>query len=95
MATFICLHGAGGWGADWDLVAAELGQTRQAIDRYLVAFEHGTLDETLVAERLGVLRDTTRALAARRDELTAALDDGPVAPDPATLDAAISAPRGR
>ena len=24
MATFICLHGAGGWGADWDLVAAEL-----------------------------------------------------------------------
>ena len=24
MATFICLHGAGGWGSDWDLVAAEL-----------------------------------------------------------------------
>jgi pimeloyl-ACP methyl ester carboxylesterase len=24
MATFICLHGAGGWGADWDLVAAQL-----------------------------------------------------------------------
>ena len=69
-----------------DTVTADLAQIRQAIDRYLVAFEHGTLDETLVAERLRALQDTTRALAARRDELTAALDDGPVAPDPATLD---------
>lgn len=24
MATFACIHGAGGWGSDWDLVAAEL-----------------------------------------------------------------------
>jgi pimeloyl-ACP methyl ester carboxylesterase len=24
MATFVCLHGAGGWGSHWDLVAAEL-----------------------------------------------------------------------
>lgn len=24
MATFVCIHGAGGWGSDWDLLATEL-----------------------------------------------------------------------
>lgn len=24
MATFVCIHGARGWGSDWDLLAAEL-----------------------------------------------------------------------
>ena len=69
-----------------DTVTTQLTQTRQAIDRYLIMFEHGAIDEALVAKRLRALQDTSRALTARRDELTATLGDAPAAPDSATLD---------
>jgi site-specific DNA recombinase len=72
--------------AELDGIAAELARTQQATDRYLLAFERGTLDEGLVAERLTALKTTRQQLSARRHELTAALDDEPTAPDPTLLD---------
>lgn len=60
-------------------------QDRVAIDRYLTAFERGTMDEKLVADRLTELRAKSKQLRVRRDELTLALDDEPAMPEPATL----------
>jgi site-specific DNA recombinase len=62
-----------------------LTKTGQTIDRYLAAFEHGTMDEDLVAGRLTQLRTKTTQLRARREELTLTLDDEPTTPEPATL----------
>ena len=56
-------------------------KTGAAIDRYLAAFERGTMEEELVADRLVELRTTTKQLRSRRDELTLALDDEPTAPE--------------
>jgi site-specific DNA recombinase len=66
-------------------VTAELARLGQAADRYLTAFEHGTLAEGDVAARLAKLKDRTRQLRARHAELTATLAAQPHAPDPATL----------
>ncbi|WP_330252907.1 recombinase family protein [Nocardia sp. NBC_00565] len=55
------------------------------IDRYLTAFENGTMDEQLIGDRLAQLRANSRQLTHRRDELTATLDSAPTGPDPATL----------
>ena len=71
--------------AELAAVQAELTKTGQAIDRYLAAFEHGTMDEDLVAHRLTQLRTKTTQLRARRDELTLTLDEEPPTPEPATL----------
>ena len=72
--------------AELDGITAELARTQQATNRYLLAFERGTLDEDLVAERLAALKTTRQQLSARREELDAALDDEPTAPDPILLD---------
>ncbi len=66
-------------------VEAKIAETNGKIDRYLTAFENGTIDEELVGQRLAELRATSKQLAARRDELAAALDAEPAAPDTATL----------
>ncbi|TKG66322.1 recombinase family protein [Prauserella endophytica] len=71
--------------AELATVENEITKTGQAIDRYLTAFERGTMDEELVADRLTELRAKTKQLRVRRDELTLALDDAPTAPEPATL----------
>ncbi|GAA5110117.1 recombinase family protein [Haloechinothrix salitolerans] len=71
--------------AELAAVDTELNKVNAAIDRYLSAFERGTLDEEMVADRLPALREQTKQLRARRDELAAALDDRPTAPDTATL----------
>ena len=71
--------------AELDAVDAELTRTDQAIDRYLSAFERGTMNEELVADRLTQLRAKTKQLRVRRDQLALALDDEPTAPEPATL----------
>ncbi|MGY2116465.1 zinc ribbon domain-containing protein [Nocardia gipuzkoensis] len=52
------------------------------IDRYLTAFENGTMDEQLIGDRLNGLRATHRQLVHSRDELTATLDTAPTGPDP-------------
>jgi site-specific DNA recombinase len=66
-------------------VETKINETNNAIERYLTAFERGTLDEDTVGERLRELRTKSKQLRTRRDDLTLALDDEPTAPDPATL----------
>jgi site-specific DNA recombinase len=66
-------------------VRTDLTQTDQAIDRYLSAFERGTLDEETVATRLAALRTKQKQLRRRQTELTAQIDDEPVMPPRATF----------
>ncbi|WP_076818850.1 recombinase family protein [Pseudofrankia asymbiotica] len=66
-------------------VQTDLTQTDQAIDRYLSAFERGTLDEETLATRLAALRTKQKQLRRRQTELTAQIDDEPVMPPRATL----------
>jgi site-specific DNA recombinase len=70
-----------------ELAATEhqLAMTGAAIDRYLTAFENGTLNPDDLAGRLAQLKARTRQLATSRDELTAQLASAPVVPPPATL----------
>ena len=58
-------------------VEAELNKTNQSIDRYLNAFENGTLEEEDLAARLAGLKVKTKQLRSRRDELTDQLTDVP------------------
>lgn len=71
--------------AELATVEAQITTTDQAIDRYLTAFENGKMKEDLVADHVDRLRARLKQLRARRDDLTADLDDGPTAPDPAAL----------
>ncbi len=71
--------------AELAAVDTELNKVNAAIDRYLSAFERGTLDEEMVADRLPALREQTKQLRARRTELAAAIDEQPTAPDITTL----------
>jgi site-specific DNA recombinase len=66
-------------------VEAKIAETNRKIDRYLTAFENGTLDDELVGKRLAELRATGKQPAARRDELAATLDTEPTVPVAATL----------
>jgi hypothetical protein len=59
--------------AELDVVEAELAKTEHAIDRYLAAFERGTIDDHVVAERLRELRDKSKQLPNHRDDRTAAV----------------------
>jgi site-specific DNA recombinase len=63
----------------------ELGRTSAATDRYLAAFENGTLDPEDLAPRLAHLKARTAQLHARHDELTAQIAAAPTAPPAATL----------
>ncbi|GGU47098.1 recombinase family protein [Lentzea flava] len=71
--------------AELTAVDNELTKTGTAIDRYLTAFERGTINQELVAGRLTELRAKSKQLRVRRDELTLTLDDEPTMPEPATL----------
>ena len=62
--------------AELAAVDTELNKVNAAIDRYLSAFERGTLDEDMVADRLPALREQTKQLRARRTELAAAGPSG-------------------
>ncbi len=70
-----------------ELAAAEheLGRTSAATDRYLAAFENGTLDPEDLAPRLAQLKARSAQLRARRDELAAQIAAAPTAPPAATL----------
>ncbi len=67
------------------IIETELTQTDQAIDRYLGAFERGTLDEETLATRLEALRTKQKQLRQRQAELTEELDDEPAMPARSTL----------
>ena len=71
--------------AELATVEQELTSTAAKTDRYLAAFERGTIDEELVAGRLTELRATITQLRTRRDELTLALKDEPATATPSSL----------
>jgi site-specific DNA recombinase len=72
--------------AELATVDTELTQTDRAIDRYLTAFERGTLDEETIGERLAKLRTQQKQLRNRHTELTDQIAREPVTPAPADLD---------
>jgi site-specific DNA recombinase len=80
-------HAAAHRGGSAELAATEheLARTGAATDRYLAAFENGTLHPEDLADRLAALNARTRQLTARRDELASQLDAEPVLPPSATL----------
>ena len=63
-----------------ETLETELAKTEGAIDRYLRAFEAGTLPEAACGSRVKALSEQAAALARRREELD---DDSDAAPDPA------------
>jgi site-specific DNA recombinase len=80
-------HAAAHQGRSAELAATEheLARTGAATDRYLAAFENGTLHPEDLAGRLAALKARTRQLTARRDELASQLDAEPVVPPSAPL----------
>ena len=80
-------HAAAKDGHRAELAAAEheMARTGAAIDRYLTAFENGTLDPEDLAGRLAQLKARSQQLHARRDELAGQVAAVPAAPPPATL----------
>jgi len=68
-------------------VAKQLKDNSAALDRYLTAFENGTLtdDDDNIKARLATLRDQARQLRTRKIQLEAELEQPPAAPEPAAL----------
>ncbi|MEX2586667.1 MAG: hypothetical protein WD602_01560 [Actinomycetota bacterium] len=58
-----------------DTVAAELKETKRRIDRYLTAFESGSLPEASCAERVKELTSRAATLTSRQAELTDLLEE--------------------
>jgi len=87
ISAALASHQAGQDGKRAELAAAErdLARIGAAIDRYLAAFENGTLEPEDLAERLAQLKARSQQLRARRDELAGQLAALPAAPPPATL----------
>jgi site-specific DNA recombinase len=66
-------------------VLAEVRRTEAAIDRYLQAFESGTMSEAVCGPRVEAHTEKIRALRMRQEELTAAIEDQQTSPTPAAL----------
>jgi site-specific DNA recombinase len=64
---------------------AELKKTKGALDRYLRAFESGTLPEAACGSRVKALSERAAALRRRREELDDESDTVPRHPSPAEL----------
>jgi site-specific DNA recombinase len=64
---------------------AELKKIEDSIDRYLQAFEAGTLPEAACAHRIRGLREQSIALGRHRDELDEVFDSPAVPPTPGEL----------
>ena len=67
-------------------VGKELTKTQTAIDRYLTAFETGTMEPDICQPRRAALAERAKQLRTRQAELTADLDTPPEAPSLADLD---------
>ncbi|GGM82840.1 recombinase RecB [Longimycelium tulufanense] len=72
--------------AELDTVTAEITKVTAKINRYLDAFENGTLEPATVQERLAGLQATLKQLRSRHAELSHAVATPPTMPDPITLD---------
>jgi site-specific DNA recombinase len=76
--------------ADIAAVGSELSKAEAAIERYMLAFENGTVTEEMFGQRVRELGNKAATLRARRAELTDALDAAGSAEAPVT-DEAVSA----
>jgi site-specific DNA recombinase len=72
--------------AELEAVEAELRKGDDAIERYLLAFEAGTLPEATCSKRLDVIAARAVDLRARRTELADAVDAEPTAPTEAQVE---------
>jgi site-specific DNA recombinase len=70
-----------------DAIDAQITTKTAAIDRYLTAFENGTMDDDTCGPRLKTLRHDIEQLKGRRDEIADVIDAEPVAPPAATIEA--------
>lgn len=68
-------------------VEADLKKGEDAIERYLLASEAGTLSDDMCRKRLDTIASRASDLRARRSQLLLAIDDEPEAPTPAHLTA--------
>ena len=84
------------YAAELAQVQTEMRKADESVQRYLLAFENGTLPEAMCGERMRALADRLGELRARQAELEAAVDESP-ADDPwANFDvSAVQAEVGR
>jgi site-specific DNA recombinase len=73
--------------AELATVEAEIASARAAIDRYLTAFENGTMNDTTCAPRIAALEIKIIQLEARHAELIDILSAEPTTPSPDVLNA--------
>jgi site-specific DNA recombinase len=66
-------------------ITADIQKTDAAIDRYLTAFENGTLDEHTCGHRIRDLTARIHQLHARRDDVADLTGDGPQPPSPQAI----------
>jgi len=72
--------------AELATITTKINTTEAAIDRYLTAFENGTLDERACGHRIRDLAVKLDQLNARREELTQLTGHAPAPPDPAAIE---------
>jgi site-specific DNA recombinase len=72
--------------AELDTITTQIHHTEAAIDRYHIAFEAGTMDDTTAGPRINELRHKITQLKTRHHDLTEALTAQPAPPPPGTLD---------
>ena len=63
------IAGAAQHQAELDSLTGQIAATQTAIDRYLSAFENGTLDESICGRRINQLTTQLDQLTARQTEL--------------------------
>ena len=73
--------------AELATVEAEIASARAAIDRYLTAFENGTMNDTTCAPRIATLEAKIIQLDVCREELVDLISTEPTAPGADVLDA--------
>ncbi len=71
--------------AEASAVHAQIKTKQAAIDRYVSAFENGTMDDTTAGPRITALHAEIEQLHARHHEITDTIADQPAAPPPATI----------
>jgi len=72
--------------AEQRAIDAQIAATEAAIDRYLTAFENGTLDERTCGHRIGDLTTRLGQLKTHRDELNHLVDHLPTTPSPQAIE---------